>query len=88
MDSTPELRTDGISPKAVAATLVAFVLPFLIDAGAAAVKALTDNPAVFDGLPAWLRLVATAVLSALGVALAAYRARPGAITVGRHAVRR
>jgi hypothetical protein len=79
--NTPELRTDGISPKAAVATLVALVAPLLIQAGASVVEWLTANPAVFDGLPAWLRFAIATVLTALGVALAAYRARPGAITL-------
>ncbi len=84
---TPKLTTEGISPKAALATLAALVLPLLLDAAAKAVAWLTDNPAVFEGLPAWLRLVAQALLTAAGVALVAYRAQPGRITVGRHARR-
>ena len=79
--STPELRTEGISPKAAFATLAALVLPLLVQAGAALVEWLTANPAVFDALPVWARFVATTLLTALGVAVAAYRAHPGAITL-------
>jgi hypothetical protein len=80
----PELRTDGISPKAILAALTALVLPLLVEAGASVVKWLTENPAVFDGFSPWVRFVATTFLTALGVAYAAYQARPGQITVRRH----
>lgn len=84
-------ETQGISPKAVFATLAALVAPLLVEAAVAIVKVLTDNPTVFDGLPPWARFAATTLLTALSVALAAYRGRPGVVVPtdeGRHAQRR
>jgi hypothetical protein len=77
---TPPPRTDGWSPKTVWATLAALVLSVLVPAAVAVVEHLTANPDLLAGLPPWARVIALAVLVALGTALSAYRASPGTVT--------
>lgn len=79
--NVPELHTDGISPKAAVATLAAILAPLVIQAGAFVVEYFTANPALVESLPAWARFVVATLLTALSVAVAAYRAKPGTMTV-------
>jgi hypothetical protein len=75
----PPLVTDGWSPKAVVASLTAFLLAVLLPAGAAVIEHLVANPAVFSAWPAPVQVGVTAALVSLGTLLAAYRARPGVV---------
>ena len=79
--AAPEARTEGISPKALWATVWAFVAPLLVTAADAAVGYVLDNPGVLDAMPPIVRTVVLAVLAALGAAVAAYRAAPGRVRV-------
>lgn len=85
---TPPLRTDGLSPKAVVAAVVAFLLTVLLPAAAAVIQNLTDNPQLFAGLPGWLQAGIAAALVALGTLVAAYQARPGTLVEDVRARRR
>jgi len=85
---TPAPRTQGISPKVVAAAVVAFALAVLVPAAEALIEYVTRDPQLLDGIPAWLRVGVLAALVALGTLLAAYHARPGVVVTpdlhGRH----
>lgn len=73
------MQTTGLSPKAVAAAVVAFLLTVLVPAATAIIENVVANPQLLDAVPAWLRVGVLAALVALGTLLAAYRARPGVV---------
>lgn len=75
----PTPRTEGWSPKAVAAAVVAFALSILLPAAEAVIANVVGHPELLDAVPAWLRVGVLAALVALGTLLAAYRARPGVV---------
>lgn len=75
----PPLKTEGWSPKALAATGIAFLLSVLVPTVAAVVESLTDNPELFAGWSPIARVAVSAALVALGTALAAFLAGPGAV---------
>lgn len=75
----PPLKTEGWSPKTLAATGVAFLLSVLVPTAAAVVESLAGNPQLFDAWPIPVRAGASAALVALGTLLAAFLASPGAV---------
>jgi hypothetical protein len=77
----PVVRTEGISPKAIAATAWAFLAPLLLVGADALVAYLVDNPLVLAALPLVVQVPILAMLAALGAALAAYRAGPGVVSL-------
>lgn len=75
----PPLKTEGWSPKTLAAGAVAFALSVLVPAAAAVVESLTDNPQLFEAWPIPVRAGVSAALVAMGTLLAAFLAGPGAV---------
>ena len=75
----PQPYTQGWSPKAVVAAVVAFALAVLLPAAEALIEYVTSNPELLDAIPEWLRVGVQAALVALGTLLAAVRARPGVV---------
>jgi hypothetical protein len=77
------LVTEGISPKTIAAGVVAFLAPLLLTAADALLAHLIGNPSLFAALPTVVQVPLLAFLGGLSAAVAAYRARPGAVTAKR-----
>jgi hypothetical protein len=75
----PEPVTQGWSPKAVVAAVVAFAVSVLVPAAAAVIEHLTANPQLFESLPGWAQAGVHAALVALSALVAARLARPGVV---------
>lgn len=72
-------ETQGISPKAIAAAVWAFVGPLLLTGAAELVAYLVGNPGALEALPLWVQAPVLAMLATLSAGLAAYRANPGTV---------
>jgi hypothetical protein len=77
----PKLATAGISPKAFWATFGSLAVGAALTVAAALLDYLTGHPETYAGLPPVVQVGITALLGTLVVAVAAYRARPGAVVV-------
>ena len=75
--AAPKLKTVGWSPKALGATIAAFVAAVLVPAAADLVELVIGQPELFAGLPGWVQVGISALLTALAALLAAHRASPG-----------
>jgi hypothetical protein len=80
-EPAPKLVTDGLSPKAIAATVWAFLAPLLLTGADALLAYLVGNPSVFSVLPVVVQVPLVAFLGALAAAVAAFRASPGSVTL-------
>jgi hypothetical protein len=74
-----QYRTDGLSPKMIAAGVWAFLAPLLMAGGDALLGYLLDHPAVFAALPELVQVPILAILAALAASVAAAKARPGKV---------
>lgn len=73
--AAPKLVTDGISPKAIAATVVSAVVGIVV----AALNAVQADPSLLGPLPVWVQGAILAVVPTLITFLAAYKAGPGVV---------
>ena len=73
----PPNAANPVSPKTKWGTLAAVVVPILLVGVASLIEYLVSpqGQLLFENLTTWLKLVVPAVLSAVGVAIASYRAR-------------
>jgi hypothetical protein len=77
----PKLATEGISPKAFWAVVWSLVVGGGLTVAAALIDYLGAHPETYAGLPPVVQVGITALLGTLAVAVAAYRARPGAVVL-------
>jgi hypothetical protein len=77
LDTPAVTVTEGISPKALAATIVSV----LVGIAVAALNAVQEQPSLLGPLPVWVQGVILAVVPAVITALAAFRASPGSVTL-------
>lgn len=73
----PPNAANPVSPKTKWGTLAAAVLPIVLIGVASLIEYLVSpqGQVLFEQLPDWVKVLVTAVLAAVGVAIASYRAR-------------
>lgn len=71
--SKPRLTTNGLSPKAVVATVMSALLGGIV----ALLNAVQENPDLLGGIPPWVQSLILAVTPVVLTGLATYRAKPG-----------
>jgi hypothetical protein len=77
IEPAPKLVTEGISPKAVAATVVSV----LVGIAVAVLNAVQENPSLLGPLPVWAQGVILALVPAVITALSAFLSSPGTVTL-------
>lgn len=77
--AAPVARTEGVSPKMVAATVTTTVIGIVV----AVLNALQSDPSLLGGLPTVVQSLLLVLIPPLLAGLATYQASPGNITVNR-----
>lgn len=75
--SVPVVKTEGFSPKMVAATVASALVGVVV----AVLNALQENPTLLGGLPVWAQSLVLIVIPPLLAGLAAFQASPGTVTM-------
>jgi len=78
--AAPAVKTEGVSPKAIAATVVGALVGVIITT----LNAMQTNPDLLGTLPTFWQSAILLVIPPVLTFLAAYQAGPGAVTVGRN----
>jgi hypothetical protein len=77
--AAPKHETVGLSPKAIASTVVAALVGVLVTV----LNAVSENPDLLGGLPVWLQSLILVLVPPLVTWLAAYQAPPGTVVERR-----
>jgi hypothetical protein len=76
----PVVKTEGFSPKMIAATVVSALIGVVI----ATLNALQENPSLLGGLPLWAQSLALLLIPPVAAGLAAFQASPGSVTISNN----
>ena len=71
--AAPPLKTDGVSPKMIAATAAATVIGVVV----ALLNSLQENPTLLGTMPTWLQALVLIVIPPVLAGITAFQAPPG-----------
>ena len=77
--ASPTTKTVGLSPKAIASTVVAALVGVVVTI----LNGVSENPDLLGGLPTWAQSLILLIIPPLLTWLAAYQAAPGTVVERR-----